>query len=93
MREVWEEAGVRLSRVYYHSSQPWPFPASIMLGFHAQALSMDLRLNPAEISEAGWWTRAELRAAVQSHQIKLPNEVSIARRLIQEWLDAETKDT
>ncbi|MGH7493354.1 MAG: NAD(+) diphosphatase [bacterium] len=93
MREVWEEAGVRLFRIHYHSSQPWPFPASIMLGFHAQALSMDLRLNSAEISEAAWWTRAELRAAVQLHQIKLPTEVSIARRLIQDWLDTETKDT
>jgi NAD+ diphosphatase len=89
MREVWEEAGVRLCRIRYQSSQPWPFPASIMLGFHAQALSMDLRLNPAEISEAAWWARAELRDAVQSHQVKLPTEVSIARRLIQDWLDEE----
>jgi NAD+ diphosphatase len=93
MREVWEEAGVRLRRISYHSSQPWPFPASIMLGFHAQALSMDLRLNPAEISEAAWWTRAELRAAVHSHQVKLPTDVSIARRLIVEWLDSSPAKT
>ena len=91
MREVREETGVRLSRVSYHSSQPWPFPASIMIGFHAQAISTDLRLHTAEISEAAWWTRAELRAAVHAHQVKLPSEVSIARRLIQDWLDAESK--
>ncbi len=87
-REVAEETGVRLERIWYHSSQPWPFPSSLMLGFFAQARSKDLHLNPAEISEALWLTRAEVRAAVQSCRMTLPTEISIAYRLVQEWLNA-----
>ena len=87
-REVHEETGVRLRRMRYHSSQPWPFPASLMVGFYAQASSKELHLDTTEISAASWWTRAELHAAVQARQVRLSSEVSIAFRLIQGWLDA-----
>jgi NAD+ diphosphatase len=82
-REVFEETGVRVANVRYHSSQPWPFPASIMLGFLADALSTDITIDPAEISEAGWFTR---EAALRQDGFLLPPPLSIARRLIGDWI-------
>ncbi len=84
-REVREETGVRVGRVAYHSSQPWPFPASIMLGFHAEALSEEITIDPAELQDARWFSRAEL-AAPDSAGFTLPRRDSIARRLIEDWL-------
>ncbi len=86
-REVFEESGIRVGRVYYHSSQPWPFPASIMLGFHAEALSTEITIDPHELEDARWFTRAELRAP-ETVGIALPRADSIARRLIEDWMDA-----
>ena len=86
-REVFEEAGIRVGRVFYHSSQPWPFPASIMLGFHAEALSSEIVIDPQELADARWFSRAELRAPAE-HGISLPRADSIARRLIEDWMDA-----
>jgi NAD+ diphosphatase len=86
-REVFEESGIRTGRVTYHSSQPWPFPASIMLGFYAEALSPPLPLDPDEIADARWFTRDDLRnhAALG---FSLPRADSIARRLIEDWIAA-----
>jgi NAD+ diphosphatase len=86
-REVFEESGIRVGRVFYHSSQPWPFPASIMLGFHAEALTTEITIDPNEIVDARWFTRAQLRAPAD-HGISLPRADSIARRLIEDWMDA-----
>ncbi len=86
-REVLEEAGVRVSAVVYHSSQPWPFPASLMLGFYAEAQSTEIVLDPDELADARWFSRAEIR----NHKelgFRLPRGDSIARRLIEDWLDA-----
>lgn len=91
-REVAEEVGLRLARVDYHSSQPWPFPGSIMVGFTAEAEPgatggpPEPVPDPAEIEEARWLTRAELRAAFDTGEIVTPSEVSIAWRLIEDWL-------
>lgn len=86
-REVWEEAGVRVGRVYYHSSQPWPFPASIMLGFYAEALSEEITIDPNELQDARWFARAQIRNH-QAHGFDLPRRDSIARRLIEDWVAA-----
>ena len=86
-REVHEETGVVTGRVHYHSSQPWPFPASIMLGFYAEALSETITLDPAELADARWLTRAELRDH-KAHGFRLPRRDSIARRLIEDWMAA-----
>ncbi|HTZ70160.1 MAG TPA: NAD(+) diphosphatase, partial [Acetobacteraceae bacterium] len=83
-REVFEETGVRAVRVRYHSSQPWPFPGSIMLGFHADAATAEITIDPDELLDARWFTRDELRAP---DGFVLPPNFSIARRLIDEWLD------
>jgi NAD+ diphosphatase len=86
-REVFEETGVRVGQVYYHSSQPWPFPASIMLGFYAEALSREITIDPGELMDARWFTRAEMLDP-QAHGFSLPRGDSIARRLIEDWLAA-----
>ncbi len=84
-REVMEEAGVSLATVSYHSSQPWPFPASIMLGFMATAADTAVRVNHDELEDARWFTRQEL--SDEGSSPRLPRRDSISRRLILEWLD------
>jgi NAD+ diphosphatase len=86
-REVEEETGVKVGAVHYHSSQPWPFPSSIMLGFHAEGLSDEITIDPEELRDARWFTRAEI-ADAQAHGFSLPRVDSIARRLIEDWLHA-----
>lgn len=87
-REVAEEVGVTVEAVTYQGSQPWPFPASLMLGFVARAPGSEVPLRPdqAEIAEAAWFTREGLRAAVARGDVRLPPAVSIARQLIEQWL-------
>ena len=84
-REIFEEAGVELYDLCYRSSQPWPFPASLMLGFRARARSDRLNIDRHELLDAGWFTRAEL-SDPERRPIKLPNPDSIARHLIEDWL-------
>jgi NAD+ diphosphatase len=81
-REVAEETNIEVGSVRYHSSQPWPFPSSLMLGFTAQASSSEIQLNDGELEDAQWFTRKEL----QSGYPKLPYRLSIARRLVDNWL-------
>ena len=82
-REVFEETNVHVDDVRYHSSQPWPFPSSLMLGFFADAVSSEIRLNDRELEDAQWFTRKELRSGFP----KLPFRISIARRLVDHWID------
>jgi NAD+ diphosphatase len=87
-REVFEETNIRVGAVRYHSSQPWPFPSSLMLGFVAEtdtAVSQEIQLNDGELEDAQWFTRKELRSGYP----KLPFSISIARRLVDDWLNAE----
>jgi NAD+ diphosphatase len=85
-REVFEEAGVRVLEATYHSSQPWPFPSSIMLGFFARAEAAEPTVDPEEIETARWFSREELREQVELREVKLPAPLSIARRLVEDWL-------
>jgi NAD+ diphosphatase len=85
-REVFEEVGVRTGDVRYLASQPWPFPGSLMLGFHAAALDTDLTVDATEIVHARWVTRDEIRTADPA-DFTLPDRTAIARRLIDAWLD------
>jgi NAD+ diphosphatase len=99
-REVYEEVGVGVRDVRYLASQPWPFPASLMLGFVARVDGdPSLHLDPVEMAEAGWFTREELRTAADwtddlevtpdpEHRLRaIPPHFSISRYLIDEWLD------
>ena len=83
-REVMEETGVRVAQVRYHSSQPWPFPSSIMLGFTAEATTEDIIIDPNEILEARWFRREDL---IDPQGFVLPPDISIARRLIEDWIE------
>ena len=85
-REVFEEAGVRVDEVRYHSSQPWPFPSSIMLGFHAVARSRDYAIDESELESGGWFSRDFLLASHDPERFRLPRVDSISRRLIEDWL-------
>lgn len=85
-REVFEETNIHVGEVRYHSSQPWPFPSSLMIGFLAQATSSEILLNDAELEDARWFTRDDLRSDFP----KLPFRISIARRLVDHWLDLES---
>ncbi len=84
-REIAEEAGVVVGDVVYLGSQPWPFPCSLMLGYHAQALSTQIEVDGEEIAEARWFSRAGLREGCETGEVALPPAVSIARRLIERW--------
>jgi NAD+ diphosphatase len=88
-REVKEESGISVRRVRYHSSQPWPFPTSLMLGFYADAASLDVELNSDELEDARWFERSWLIENNGKNGFFLPRADSIARRLINDWL-AET---
>ncbi len=84
-REVDEEVGVRVGEVRYFGSQPWPLPASLMLGFTGRALSTDIDVDGAEIEEARWWTRADFEAAGRSGELVVPRGISISSSLIETW--------
>jgi len=86
-RESFEEAGVTLREINYLGSQPWPFPASIMIAFEAITDNPDqARPDGEEITEVKWFSRAELKAATQDGTLLLPPRVSVARRMIERWL-------
>jgi len=92
-REVQEESGVIIGSatddVEYLGSQPWPFPASLMLGYHARAVGTEIEVDGQEIAEARWFTREELVAACEAGEVRLPPDISIARRLIERWYGGE----
>lgn len=84
IREVREETGVQVDVVDYHSSQPWPFPSSLMVGFSARAATTEIRLADEELEDARWITRAQIAAG----EVALPTAHSISFRLIEDWYDA-----
>ncbi len=98
-REVGEEVGLCVTDLRYIASQPWPFPSSLMLGYTARAVDAagraDLVTDPGELAEARWFSRAEIAAAVAAGDsgtpdLRLPSPVSIARRIITDWIRAAT---
>lgn len=90
-REVDEEVGIAVSDVRYLGNQPWPFPSSVMVGFTCRARGTEIELDPHELEEARWVTREEYRAALLDGSIRAPFGLSIAKRIIENWL-GETTD-
>ena len=91
IREVGEEAGVQVGAPAYHSSQPWPFPASLMLGFTVPWTGGAPVRQEEEIEDVRWFSRAEVQAAAswgQDAPLALPPRHAIARRLIESWLES-----
>ena len=91
-REVFEESGVTLAELEYAGSQPWPFPASIMIGFRARAASTDIAVDGVEVTDAAWLTRQELARRVGAGEIILAPPGSIARHLIHSWYGGPVPD-
>ena len=86
LREVREEAGVELTQINYLGSQPWPFPASLMIAFEAVTNTPQLaKADGDEIEEIRWFSRAEMKAAILDKSLILPLEISVARQMIKAW--------
>ncbi len=84
LREVMEETGIAVEDIRYHSSQPWPFSDSLMLGFHARATTTDIRLDD-ELEDARWFRRRDIPALLDSGELALPAAETISRNLFDAW--------
>jgi NAD+ diphosphatase len=84
-REVLEEVGVAVKDLRYFGSQPWPFPHSLMIGFNAEYAGGELKPDPSEILDAGWFTADNLP--------QIPGKLSIARKLIDGWLAEQGRES
>jgi NAD+ diphosphatase len=92
VREVAEEAGVQVEEIRYLGSQPWPFPASLMIAFEAVATNPEsARPDGEEIEEVLWLTRSELKDAIRRNTLLLPPKISVARRMIEAWYGPDAK--
>jgi len=87
-REVAEEAGVRVGDVHYHSSQPWPLPASLMVGFIASALDPAIDLRDGELEDARWFTPDQIVAGLADGSFATPTRLSVSYQLLAHWLRA-----
>ena len=88
-REIYEETGIEVTNIKYFSSQPWPFPGSIMLGFIAEAVTEKIILHDQELDDAKWVTRNEIIAGLKNKSLKSPTNFSIAFRLLENWFDQD----
>jgi len=88
-REVAEEVGIEIGEVTYLGNQPWPFPASLMVGFFAEALTTEIRVDEEEISDARWFTREQMRTEAEAGTLLLPGGISISRTLVETWYGGE----
>ena len=90
-REVMEEAGIRVGNVRYHSSQPWPFPCSLMIGCLAEAATTTIRMDAEEMSDVHWFERREVLLALdgKSDVLSVPGPIAIAHHLIKAWATRE----
>jgi NAD+ diphosphatase len=86
-REVEEEAGIAVRDVRYDSSQPWPFPASLMVGFSAVAEDDSIVLASNELEDARWFSRQQIHDGVEAGTLRLSPKLSISRHLLDAWLD------
>ena len=84
-REVMEEAGVEVTDVTYFGNQPWPFPASLMVGFFARAATTEIAVDGDEIEDARWFTREEVLVGAEEGTLVLPGGISISRSLVEAW--------
>jgi len=90
-REVLEECGIEVGRVHYHSSQPWPFPASLMIGCTGEGNTEHIEVDPVEIEDANWYTRDQVIKALDDGDpktgLKIPPSLAIAHQLIRWWVE------
>ena len=93
-REVMEEAGISVGEVRYHSSQPWPFPSSLMIGSHSQALTTDIDIDEFEMTDVQWFKRSDVLSALDqtNPDLRVPGPIAIAHHLIKSWAHGEAGD-
>ena len=86
-REVMEEAGIKIRNVRFHSSQPWPFPSSLMIGCLAEAVNNDISMDEEEMADVRWFEREEVVLALEgkSKRLTVPGPIAIAHHLIKAW--------
>ena len=91
-REIMEEAGIKVKNVRYHSSQPWPFPSSLMIGCIAEAATTDINMDAEEMTDVQWFSRSEVLLALEgkSERLTVPQPLAIAHHLIKSWAYGET---
>jgi NAD+ diphosphatase len=96
IREALEETGVHVTDVRYRGSQPWPFPASIMLGFHARAVTTEIKLDGRELEDCRWFSRQDVLNGTDrgtpGDGLKMPNAFAISRYLIDSWAQGILRD-
>jgi NAD+ diphosphatase len=87
VREIGEEAGIQVENIRYHSSQPWPFPWSLMIGCHADAVTTDIAMDDDEMADVRWFSREEVLLALdgKNPDLEVPGPVAIAHHLIKSW--------
>jgi NAD+ diphosphatase len=92
-REVKEEAGIEVGKVRYHSSQPWPFPSSLMIGCHAQALTTEIHIDDEEMTDVRWFSRDDVLSALKGEHphLRVPAPIAIAHHLIKAWAEGEIR--
>ena len=90
-REVWEEAGLRTATVRYHSTQPWPYPSSLMIGLIAEVEDGEATADKTELEEVRWFTREEARTLIKGGLpgVRAPGTMAIAAQLLRAWAEAE----
>jgi NAD+ diphosphatase len=90
-REVREEAGIEVGDVRYHSSQPWPFPSSLMIGCHGKAITTNIHMDIGEMADVQWFSRDEVRLALkrENPHLQVPDAIAIAHHLIKAWAEGE----
>lgn len=94
-REIFEEAGIRIGKVQYLGSQPWPFPASLMMGAIAQATSTEITIDAVELEDARWFARQEAQALLDGTHFKglnSPVKMAIAHHLLKAWLEGSASE-
>ena len=86
-----EEAGIQVGAVRYHSSQPWPFPSSLMIGCHADAVTTEIIKDDEEMADVQWFDRKEVLLALdeKSDVLAIPGSIAIAYHLIRAWAREE----
>jgi len=87
-RETVEESGIKIGRVQYHASQPWPFPHSLMIGIHCEAVSEDIMMDESELEDCRWFTRSEVQLMITEQHPEgfiCPPNKAISSALIQSW--------
>jgi NAD+ diphosphatase len=90
-REVFEECGITVDEMSYMTSQPWPFPASIMIAFSAVTNKPhEAKADGVEITEVRWFSRDEMKDAIKTGELLLPPSISVARRMIESWYGAQS---